>query len=134
MSHSYGTIRKVCVIGDFYIWFFGSRTSFPPEKRPSDSKPNPIPNLNLTLLLTPHGGLFSRGFFRLRFYCISIEKFLLFSNENFQSIEKYLHLKHTRTAIEVSSPRFNFFFFFSRVHLTHFFTIMLKDAWNIRLM
>ena len=35
----------------------------PPEKNPPDSKPNPIPNLTLTLPLTPHGGLFSRGIF-----------------------------------------------------------------------
>ena len=41
----------------------------PPRKKAaplptSDSKPNPIPNLTLTLPLTPHGGLFSgRNFF-----------------------------------------------------------------------
>ena len=35
----------------------------PPGKKPPDSKPNPIPNLNLTLPLTPHRGLFLRGFF-----------------------------------------------------------------------
>ena len=58
MSPSYRTIRKVCVIGDVCIWFFGSRPP-PPEKSPPDSKPNPIPNLNLT----PHGGLFSGGIF-----------------------------------------------------------------------
>ena len=29
----------------------------------------------------------------------SAEKFLLFSNENFQSIKKYLNLKYTRAAM-----------------------------------
>ena len=48
----------------------------------------------------------------LGFEFISIEKYLLFSNENFQSIEKYLNLKHTRTAIEVdSSLQFKIYFF-----------------------
>ena len=69
----------------------------------------------------------------LGFEFISTEKFLLFSNENFQSIEKYLNLKHTRAAIEVdSSPRFKICFF--KVFIRHFFAIMLKDTWNIRLM
>ena len=46
----------------------------------------------------------------LGFEFISTEKFLLFSNENFQSIEKYLNLKHTRAAIEVdSSPSLSLF-------------------------
>ena len=68
----------------------------------------------------------------LGFEFISTEKLLLFSNENFQSTEKYLNLKHTRAAIEVdSSPRFKICFF--QVSIGHFFTIMLKDAWNIRL-
>ena len=37
----------------------------PPRKKspPPDYKPNPIPNLTLTLPLTPHGGLFSGGIF-----------------------------------------------------------------------
>ena len=39
----------------------------------------------------------------LGFEFISTEKFLLFSNENFQSIEKYLNLKHSRPAIDVDS-------------------------------
>ena len=48
----------------------------------------------------------------LGFEFISAKKFLLFSNENFQSIGKYLNLKHTRAAIEVdSSPRFKICFF-----------------------
>ena len=36
----------------------------PPGKKPPppDSKPNPIPNLTPTLLLTPHGGFFPGGF------------------------------------------------------------------------
>ena len=63
---------------------------------------------------------------------ISAEKFLLFCNENFQSIEKYLNLKYTRAAIEVdSSPRFKICF--SQVSIRHFFTNMLRDAWNIQL-
>ena len=37
------------------------------------------------------------------FEFISTEKFLLSSKENFQSIEKYLNLKHTRGAIELDS-------------------------------
>ena len=41
----------------------------------------------------------------LGFEFISTEKFLLFSNENFQSIEKSLNLKHTRVAIEIDSSR-----------------------------
>ena len=69
----------------------------------------------------------------LGFEFISTEKFLLFSNENFQSIEKYLNLKHTRAAVEVDSfPRFEICFF--QVSIWHFFTFMLKDAWNIWLM
>ena len=68
----------------------------------------------------------------LGFEFISTEKFLLFSKENFQSIEKYLNLKHTRAAIKVDSPRFKIWFF--QVSIRHFFTIMLKDALNIRLM
>ena len=69
----------------------------------------------------------------LGFEFISTEKFLLFSNENFQSIEKYLNLKHTRAAIEVdSSPRFKICFF--QMSIRHFFPIMLKNAWNIYLM
>ena len=69
----------------------------------------------------------------LGFEFISTEKFLLFSNENFQSIESYLNMKHTRAVVEVdSSPRFKICFF--QVPIRHFFTIMLKDAWNIRLM
>ena len=48
----------------------------------------------------------------LGFEFISTEKFLLFSNENFQSIEKCLSLKHTRAVIEIdSSPRFEIWFF-----------------------
>ena len=37
----------------------------PPGKKPPTpgSKVNPIPNLTLTLPLTPHGGLFSGGIF-----------------------------------------------------------------------
>ena len=35
----------------------------PPAKKPPDSKPNPIPNLTLTLPLAPSRGLFSGGFF-----------------------------------------------------------------------
>ena len=87
----------------------------------------------------PMTSLFDNGLLRkailhstqfLGFKFISTEKFLLFSNENFQSIE---NLKHTRAVIEVdSSPRFKICFF-SSVHST-LFTIMLKDAWNIRLM
>ena len=69
----------------------------------------------------------------LGFGFISAEKFLLLSNENFESILKYLNLKQTRAAIEVDfSPRFKICFF--QVSIRHFFTIMLKDAWNIRLM
>ena len=69
----------------------------------------------------------------LGFEFISTDKFLSFSNENFQSIEKYINLKHTRAAIEVdSSPRFKICFF--QVSIRHFFTIILKNAWNIRLM
>ena len=69
----------------------------------------------------------------LGFEFISTEKFWLISNENFQSIEKYLNLKHTRAAIEVdSSPQFKIYFF--QVSIWHLFTIILKDAWNIRLM
>ena len=37
------------------------------------------------------------------FEFISTEMFLLSSKENFQSIEKYLNLKHTRGAIELDS-------------------------------
>ena len=48
----------------------------------------------------------------LVFEFITTEKFLLFSNENLQSIEKYLNLNHTRAAVEVeSSPRFKICFF-----------------------
>ena len=48
----------------------------------------------------------------LDFEFISAEKFLLFSNENFQSIEKCRNLKHARAAIEVdSSSRFKYAFF-----------------------
>ena len=42
------------------IWG-GSSKKIPPEKRPLDHKPNPIPNLTLTLSLTPYGGLFPDG-------------------------------------------------------------------------
>ena len=41
----------------------GSRKKSPRKKAPPDSKPNPVPNLTFTLLLTPHGGLFSGGIF-----------------------------------------------------------------------
>ena len=55
----------------------------------------------------------------LGFEFISIEKYLLFSNENFQSIEKYLNLKHTSAAIEVdSSLRFKMCFF--QLSIRHF--------------
>ena len=47
----------------------------------------------------------------LGFEFISTEKFLLFSNENFQSIEKYLNLKHTRVAVEVDSRDLKYAFF-----------------------
>ena len=51
-----------------------------------------------------------REFLGLEF--IFTEKFLLFYYENFQSIEKYLNLKHTRAAVEVDSfPRFEICFF-----------------------
>ena len=61
---------------------------------------------------------------------ISTEKFLLFSNKNFRSIEKYLNLKHTRSGIEVdSSPRLKIYFF--QVCILHFFTIMLKDVEDV---
>ena len=69
----------------------------------------------------------------LGFEFISTKKFLFSSNETFQSFEKYLNLKYTRAAIEVdSSAQFKICFF--QVSIQHFFTIMLKDAWNIRLM
>ena len=69
----------------------------------------------------------------LCFELISTEQFLLFSNENFQSIKEYLNLKHTKAAIEVdSSPRCKICFF--QMSIRYFFTIMLKDASNIRLM
>ena len=68
----------------------------------------------------------------LGFEFISTEDFLFF-NENFQSIDKYLYLKHTRAAIEVdSSPRFKISFL--QGSIGHFFTIMLKDASNMQLM
>ena len=52
----------------------------------------------------------------LGFEFISYEKFLLFSNENFQSVEKHLNLKHSGAAIEVdSSPQFKICFFQVRV-------------------
>ena len=35
----------------------------PPGKKNPGPKPNPIPNLTLTLPLTPHGGFFSGGIF-----------------------------------------------------------------------
>ena len=35
----------------------------PPGKKTPDPKPNPIPNLALTLPLTPHDELFSGGIF-----------------------------------------------------------------------
>ena len=35
----------------------------PSEKSPPNSKPNAIPNLTKTPLLTPHGGFFPGGFF-----------------------------------------------------------------------
>ena len=48
----------------------------------------------------------------LGFESISTEKLLLFSNENFQSIEKYLNSKHTRSVVEIdSSLRFKICFF-----------------------
>ena len=54
-------------------------------------------------------------------------EFLLFSNENVQSIEKYLNLKDTRAAIEVDfSPQLKICFF--QVPIRHFFTIMLKEV------
>ena len=69
----------------------------------------------------------------LCFELISTEQFLLFSNENFQSIKEYFNLKDTKAAIEVdSSPRFKMCFF--QMSIRYFFTIMLKDASNIRLM
>ena len=69
----------------------------------------------------------------LSFKLISTEEFLLFSNENFQSIKEYFNLKHTKGTIDVdSSPRFKICFF--QMSIRYFFTIMLKDAWNIRLM
>ena len=90
----------------------------------------------------PMTSLFDNGLLRkaiahpaqfLGFEFISTEKFLFFSNENFQSFEKYLSLKYTRAAIEVNySPQFKICFY--QVSIQHFFTIMLKDAWNIRLM
>ena len=68
----------------------------------------------------------------LGFEFISTEYFLLFLNENFQSIEKYLNLTHTRAAVEVDfSLRFKISFF--QGPIGHIFTIMLKDAWNMRL-
>ena len=69
----------------------------------------------------------------LGFEFISTEYFLLFFNENFQSIDKYLNLKHARAAIEVdSSPRFKISFL--QGSIAQFFAIMLKDALNMRLM
>ena len=69
----------------------------------------------------------------LGFGFISIEKFLLFSDESFKVIEKYLNLKYTTAATELdSSSRFKICFF--QVSIRHIFTIMLKDAWNIRLL
>ena len=56
----------------------------------------------------------------LGFEFISTEKFLLFSNENFQGTEIYLNLKHTRAAIEVDSSLQSKICFFSIVHLNTF--------------
>ena len=90
----------------------------------------------------PITSLFDNGLLRkvivhptqfLGFQFISNETFLLFSNWNFSSIEKYLNLKLSGAAIEVDSfPRFKICFF--QVSIRHFFTSMLKDAWNIQLM
>ena len=68
----------------------------------------------------------------LGFQFISTEKFLLFPNENFKSIEKLLNLKHTRAAIEVdSSSRLKYAF--SSVHPTLFYNYV-EGCLNIRLM
>ena len=40
-----------------------SRERSPRKKNSSELKPNPVPNLTLTLPLTSHGDLFSGGFF-----------------------------------------------------------------------
>ena len=39
----------------------GSRKKSPEKKKLPDPKPNPVPNLTLTL--TPYGGLFPEGIF-----------------------------------------------------------------------
>ena len=66
----------------------------------------------------------------LGFEFISTEKFLLFSNGNFQSTEKFLNLKHPWATIELDcSPLFEICFF--QVSIRYFFTIMMKNAWNI---
>ena len=94
--------------------------------------------------IEPVTSLFENGLLRkaivhptqfLGFEFISTEKFLLFSNENFESIEKYLNLKHTRAAIEVdSSPRFKILLF-SSVHPTLFYNYVegcLEYSANVR--
>ena len=43
----------------------GSRKKFPRKKNPPNSKPNPIPNLTLTLPPDPPRGAFFRGYFFL---------------------------------------------------------------------
>ena len=69
----------------------------------------------------------------LGFEFISTDNVLLFSKENFQIIEKYLNLNNTRTTIEVDSSR-RFKIRLLQQSIRYFFTIMLKDAWNIQLM
>ena len=58
---------KICVIYletiENYYKLNGSRKKSPPEKSPSEPKPNPIPNLTLTLPLILTGDSFPGRFF-----------------------------------------------------------------------
>ena len=57
---------KIKSIFRYFHWDFIEAVlgkSSPGKRRPLDPKPNPIPNIMLTLALILHGGLFSSGIF-----------------------------------------------------------------------
>ena len=63
------------------------------KKVPPGSKPNPIPNLTLTLPLTPHRGLYSWGIFSWHHNWINLTPYTLVNSEELFFLRE-IHIFH----------------------------------------
>ena len=73
---SYKPRRHLTILTWKNLCFTGFQEEIPREKSASNSKPNPIPNLTVTLRLTSYGGFFLGGFFPDTALLNSVQKFI----------------------------------------------------------